>query len=129
MPRVLLDTHSFLWFVTADPKLSGPAQRAIATGSNEPLLSVASIWEMAIKVSIKRLPIPEPLETFIPTQLSVNRIGLLPIELRHVYEVAQLPLYHRDPFDRLLLAQALVEGITLVSADATLDRYSIQRLW
>ena len=79
MLRVLLDTHSFLWFVTEDPKLSISARRIIAAGSNEPLLSVACVWEIAIKVSIGRLPIPAPLDTFILEQLRINRIGLLPI--------------------------------------------------
>jgi PIN domain nuclease of toxin-antitoxin system len=129
MPRLLLDTHSFLWFVTADPKLSAPAQRLIATGANEPLLSVACVWEIAIKVSIGRLPLPEPLHTFIPEQLRVNRIEVLPIELRHTFEVARLPLHHRDPLDRLLIAQVLVEGLPIVSADTVFDHYPIQRLW
>lgn len=129
MPQVLLDTHSFLWFVTEDPKLSAPAQRVIAVSSNEPLLSTVSVWEIAIKVSIGRLPIPESLNTFIPEQLRINRIGLLPIELRHIFEVSGLPLYHRDPFDRLLIAQALIEGLPIVSADPAFDNYPIQRIW
>lgn len=129
MPRALLDTHSFLWFVTADPKLSASAERLISAGSNELLLSVASIWEMAIKVSIGRLPIPEPLDTFIPEHLRRNRIGLLPIEPTHTFEVARLPLHHRDPFDRLLIAQALIEGLPIVSADSAFDDYSIERAW
>lgn len=127
--RVLLDTHSFLWFVTEDPKLSGRAQRIIAAGSNEPLLSVACVWEIAIKVNTGRLPIPEPLDRFIPEQLRINRVELLPIELRHTFAVARLPLHHRDPFDRLLIAQSLVEGIPILSADPAFDSYSVQRLW
>lgn len=129
MPRLLLDTHSFLWFVTADPKLSASAQRAIAIGSNEPLLSVASVWEIAIKVSIGRLPLPEPLHTFIPEQLRINRVEVSPIELRHTFEVARLPLHHRDPFDRLLIAQAMVESLPIISADAVFDNYPVQRIW
>lgn len=127
--RLLLDTHSFLWFVTEDPKLSISARRIIATGSNELLLSVACVWEIAIKVSIGRLPIPAPLDTFIPEQLRINRIGLLPIELKHIFEVTRLPLHHRDPFDRLLIAQALTEGLPIVSADPAFDSYSVQRPW
>lgn len=129
MPRLLLDTHSFLWFVTADPKLSASAQRLIATGTNEPPLSVACVWEIAIKMSIGRLPRPAPLHTFIPQQLRVNRIEVLPIELRHTFEVARLPLHHRDPFDRLLVAQALVENLPIISVDTVFDSYPIQRLW
>jgi PIN domain nuclease of toxin-antitoxin system len=129
MPRALLDTHSFLWYVTADPKLSATAERLISTGSNEVFLSVASVWEIAIKVSIGRLPIPEPLETFIPEQLGHNRIRLLPIEPKHAFEVARLPLHHRDPFDRLLISQARVEGLPIVSADSAFDSYPVERLW
>ena len=129
MPRLLLDTHAFLWFVTEDPKLSAAAQRMIAAGSNEPLLSAACVWEIVIKVSIGRLPIPGPLDSFIPEQLSTNRIALLPIELKHLLEIARLPLHHRDPFDRLLIAQAVVEGIPIVSADPAFDRYPIERIW
>lgn len=129
MPRVLLDTHSFLWFVTEDRKLSAVAQRVIAEGGNEPILSAACVWEIGIKVSIGRLPIPEPLDSFIPEQLRINRISLLPIELRHIFEMTRLPLHHRDPFDRLLIAQALVEGLPVVSADPAFDNYPIQRLW
>lgn len=129
MPRILLDTHSFLWFITADPKLSPTAQRAIALGNNEPLLSMASVWEIAIKVSLGRLPLPEPIETLIPEQLRTNRIALLPIELSHTSQVARLPLHHRDPFDRLLIAQALTEGLPIVSIDPAFDHYPIERLW
>jgi PIN domain nuclease of toxin-antitoxin system len=129
MQRVLLDTHSFLWFVTEDPKLSAVAQRVIAEGGNEPILSVACVWEIAIKVSIGRLPIPAPLDSFIPEQLRINRISLLPIELKHLFEVTRIPLHHRDPFDRMIIAQAIVEGLPVLSADPAFDKYPIQRLW
>ena len=129
MPRLLLDTHAFLWFVTEYPKLSAAAQRMIAAGSNEPLLSAACVWEIVIKVSIGRLLIPGPLDSFIPEQLSTNRIALLPIELKHLLEIARLPLHHRDPFDRLVIAQAVVEGIPIVSADPAFDQYPIERIW
>ncbi|HEX8245953.1 MAG TPA: type II toxin-antitoxin system VapC family toxin [Longimicrobium sp.] len=127
--RILLDTHAFLWFITADAKLSTHAERVIRDRGNEPLLSVASVWEIAIKLNLGRLPIPQPLDTFVPAQLRLNRIGVLPIELRHTYEIARLPLHHRDPFDRLLISQALIENIPLVSADSALDAYAIRRLW
>jgi PIN domain nuclease of toxin-antitoxin system len=127
--RVLLDTHSFLWFITADPKLSAPAHRAMRAGENELLLSVASTWEIAIKVSIGRLPIPERLDRFIPEQLRINRIELLPVTAEHTFEVARLPLHHRDPFDRMLVVQALRESLPVVSADAAFDQYAVQRVW
>lgn len=129
MARVLLDTHSFLWFVTADSKLSADAERLISNGETELLLSVASIWEIAIKVSIGRLPIPEPLDSFIPEHLRLNRIGLLAIAPSHALEVARLPLHHRDPFDRLLIAQGMLEGLPVVSADSVFDSYPVERLW
>ncbi|MFL5538758.1 MAG: type II toxin-antitoxin system VapC family toxin [Longimicrobiaceae bacterium] len=127
--RLLLDTHAFLWFITADPRLSAAGEQAIRRSGDTPLLSVASVWEMAIKVQLQRLPIPEPLDTFIPEQLRINRIGLLPIELHHTFEIARLPLHHRDPFDRILIAQAMRENIPIVSADSAFDAYPIQRLW
>jgi PIN domain nuclease of toxin-antitoxin system len=129
MARALLDTHSFLWFVTANPKLSTTAERLISTGKNDLVLSVASTWEIAIKVSIGRLPIPQPLDTFIPEQLRINRIGLLPIELKHTLEVVRLHLHHRDPFDRLLISQAVLEGLPIVSADSAFDDYPVERIW
>lgn len=127
--RVLLDTHTFLWFITADPKLSTSAQQVLVAGGNELLLSMASLWEIAIKVSIGRLPIPQPLQTFIPQQLGTNRIGLLMVELEHTFEVARLPLHHRDPFDRMIIAQAIHDRLPIVSADGAFDSYPIQRLW
>lgn len=129
MSRLLLDTHTFLWFVTEDPKLSAVARRTIAASSNEPFLSSASVWEIAIKVSIGRLPIPAPLDSFIPEQLKINRIELLPIDLHHLFKIAQLPFYHRDPFDRLLIAQAMVENIPILTADPAFDKYEVERIW
>jgi PIN domain nuclease of toxin-antitoxin system len=127
--RLLLDTHAFLWFITADPKLSAAAGQAIRDGANTPMLSIASVWEIAIKVNQGRLPLPQPLDRFIPQQLEINRIGILPIELQHTYEIARMPLHHRDPFDRLLISQAIAEGIPLVSTDSAFDAYPVKRLW
>jgi PIN domain nuclease of toxin-antitoxin system len=127
--RALLDTHAFLWFITADPKLSAQAEKTIRHGDNELLLSMASVWETAIKVSLGRLPLPEPIETFIPAQLQINRIGLLPIEAGHTFGIVHLPFHHRDPFDRLIIAQALAEDLPIVSGDATFDAYGVRRVW
>lgn len=127
--RVLLDTHAFLWFITGDARLSGHARQVLSTGGNQVLLSVASVWEIAIKVAIGRLPLTLPLDAFIPDQLLLNRIELLPISLEHALQVAHLPPHHRDPFDRLLIAQAIREGIPLVSADQAFDAYPVQRSW
>jgi PIN domain nuclease of toxin-antitoxin system len=127
--RLLLDTHTFLWFVTDDSRLSTGAENAIRQKGNQLLLSVASVWESAVKYNLGRLPVPEPLDTFVPEQLHANHIALLQIELRHTFEVARLPRHHRDPFDRLLIAQALTESVPVVSADSAFDAYPVRRVW
>jgi PIN domain nuclease of toxin-antitoxin system len=126
---VLADTHSFLWFITEDSRLTLTARQALLPGNRQVLLSVASLWEIAIKVRIGRLPIPEPLDEFIPEQLARNAIHLLPISAAHTFEVARLDLHHRDPFDRLIVAQAVHEDIPVISADVVFDRYPVTRLW
>lgn len=127
--KLLLDTHSFLWFIGGDSKLSVHARMLIENTSNQSVLSVASLWEMAIKVSIGKLSLGQPFETIIPHQISVNGIELLKISFPHTAVVATLPFHHRDPFDRLLIAQAMVEKIPIVSCDIAFDTYAITRLW
>ena len=126
--RVLLDTHVFLWWANDDRRLSAPARKAIADAADA-FLSVASCWEMAIKVSRGRLTLPRPIEQFVPEQLGMNGVQLLQIELDDVARVATLPFHHRDPFDRLLAAQALSEELTLVSADPVFRKYGVKRAW
>jgi PIN domain nuclease of toxin-antitoxin system len=96
---------------------------------NAPLLSVASLLEMAIKISLGKLVLTEPFETMVPEQLDLNGIDQLGIAFEHVAQVSKLPFHHRDPFDRLLVAQALVEELPIVSADSSLDAYGVRRLW
>ncbi|MFB2970017.1 type II toxin-antitoxin system VapC family toxin [Aerosakkonema sp. BLCC-F183] len=127
--RLLLDTHTFIWYVMDNPKLSATVRVMIDDGNNEPLLSIASIWEMAVKQSIGKLNFGLPFRMFIEQQLSSNSIELLNINLAHIDIIASLPLHHRDPFDRLIIAQAMVENIPILSADAIFDSYPIQRLW
>lgn len=127
--RLLLDTHSFLWFINESPQISTSARTLIEDASNQPFLSVASLWEMAIKVSIGKLSLGQPFETLIPQQLSINGIALLRITISHTAVVARLPFHHRDPFDRLLIAQAMVEQMPIVSGDTAFDAYTITRLW
>jgi len=127
--RLLLDTHAFPWFITADAKLSQVAEQAIRDVTNTPLLSIASGWEIAIKVTRGRLPLPQPLDQFIPHHLQSDQIAVLPIELQHAYGLVRLPLHHRDPFDRLLISQALSEDIPIVSTDSVFDAYPVKRLW
>jgi PIN domain nuclease of toxin-antitoxin system len=127
--RALLDTHAFLWFVTGHRALGPAADRLIARAESELMLSIASVWEIAIKAGLGRLDFVVPLEKFVSEQLQVNRIALLPVALDHATRVASLPHHHRDPFDWLLVSQAQMEEMPLISADAELDRYGITRVW
>ncbi len=128
--RCLLDTHAFLWWIGDHPGLSRAASRAIAEGL-EVRVSVVSIWEIAIKAGLGRLQIADDFAQYIRTHIAVNRFRVLPVELEHTLVVRDLPVHqvHRDPFDRLLAAQSLVERLPLVSKDSVLDDYGIERLW
>lgn len=119
--RLLLDTHTFIWFVIDSPKLSLIVRELIEDEKNEKLLSTASIWKIAIKQSTGKLYFSLPFRDFIDQQLSLNSIELLNINLDHIAVVATLPFHHRDPFDRLLIAQAMVEQIPILNADSTFD--------
>lgn len=127
--NILLDTHAFLWFVSDSPRLSDPARTLIEAEDSQPFLSIASLWEMAIKISLGKLRLEQPFETFIPQQLTVNGIGILNLSVEHTAAIATLPFHHRDPFDRLIAVQAKVEQMTLVSADPVFDAYGIKRVW
>ena len=127
--RLLLDTHSFLWFIDGSENLSATGRTLIEDVSNRPFLSVASLWEMAIKLSLGKLCLAQPFDLLIPQQMRLNGIEPLGIEMDHVATVAKLPFHHRDPFDRLLVAQAMVEQIPIVSADTAFDAYGVKRLW
>lgn len=128
MTRVLIDTHAFLWFVADDPRLSPRARQAM-TGAQEALLSLASCWEMAVKASMGKLTLSQPVDRFLPTHIAENSLTLLHLELAHVTRVARLPWHHRDPFDRVLAAQALDEDLPIVSADPVFRRYGVKRIW
>jgi PIN domain nuclease of toxin-antitoxin system len=123
--RLLLDAHTFLWWVKDDPSLKRRARAAIADVDNECFLSHASIWEMAIKASLGKLKLPSTIERFVIEQCETNSFHLLPITLAHIASVEALPLHHRDPFDRLLVAQARHEAMALVSRDASLKAYGV----
>jgi PIN domain nuclease of toxin-antitoxin system len=127
--KVLLDTHTFLWFIEDHPNLSINARTLIEDASNEILLSIASAWEMAIKISLGKLQIGNPFGIFLAQQLKANNIQLLPISLSHTERIITLPFHRRDPFDRLLIAQALIENIPIASADSAFDAYPITKLW
>jgi PIN domain nuclease of toxin-antitoxin system len=127
--RLLLDTHAFLWFVLGDPRLSATALAHILDPALAKLVSPASYWEIAIKISLGKYALGEPYEAFMQRGIFDNGFDILPIEPQHTAALTTLTYQHRDPFDRLLVAQALVEQITVVSADAVLDAYGITRLW
>lgn len=127
--KLLLDTHAFLWFITDDPQLSAVARGLIADPDNEILVSPASYWEIAIKVRIGKYTLSAPYETLIAQGIDGNGFKILPIEPRHTAILTTMPFHHRDPFDRLLVAQSEIEQVPVVSVDAVLDAYGIQRLW
>lgn len=127
--RLLLDTHTFLWWVEDAPDLSRKARQAIINPDNECFLSLVSCWEMAIKLSLGKLKLAGVIERFIPEQLSVNGFRQLEVDFRHVARVATMPFHHRDPFDRLLAAQAKEEKLAIVSADAIFQKYGVKRIW
>jgi PIN domain nuclease of toxin-antitoxin system len=129
--RLLLDTHSMYWYIEDDPQLSGRARTLIQDASNEILVSPASYWEIAIKISVGKWRLNRPYEEFIDIGLNQYGFQVLPILPTHTARLIGLPFPqgHRDPFDRLLVAQVLVERIPIVSADSPLDAYGVTRLW
>ena len=127
--KLLLDTHVWLWWLTEPEKLTAEATAMMQDGSNELLLSVASSWEIAIKYGRGKLNLPESPEDFVPKRLQRDGIATLHIEHRHALHVATLPQHHRDPFDRMLVAQAKLESLSLVTADTKFTPYEIDIVW
>ena len=126
---LLLDTHTFLWFWWADAKLSAKAMAAICDPANRKVISPASSWEVAIKVSQKKLDLGAPYRGYIPMHMLRNNFEWLPITVEHLAGLIGMPFHHKDPFDRMLIAQAGYENIPLVSADVQFDAYGIARIW
>lgn len=127
--KVLLDTHTLIWFVENSPKLTITASDLIADEGTERIVSIVSLWEIAIKHSLSRLTLSLPLDEFIAIHIPADKVTLLPITVPHLLTFAQMPWHHRDPFDRILVAQALTENIPIISVDGVLDAYGVQRLW
>src|SRR5262249_14769700 len=127
--RFILDTHAFLWFVLNDPQLSAVARQLIAAPGHRLWLSPASFWEIAIKLSTGKYVLQEPFEVFLRRVIQQYQFEILEIKVEHAGRVAMLPFHHRDPFDRMLVAQALVEQVPLISVDPVFDLYGVQRLW
>jgi PIN domain nuclease of toxin-antitoxin system len=127
--KLLLDTHAFLWWVGDSRELSRRARSAIGSGRHACWVSIASGWEIAIKVSLGTLRIDGALGRFLPEQMAANGFQPLPIDFRHAARVATLPFHHRDPLDRMLVAQALEDDLAVVTADPVFARYGVKRVW
>lgn len=127
--RVLLDTHAFIWLVQDTAQLSAGARALVRNPETEPFVSIASLWEMAIKSNRGRLDLAHPLPRFVDEGLRVHSIGLLTVGLNHVFRFERLPRVHNDPFDRMIAAQSLAEAIPVVGRDRMLDEYGVDRRW
>ncbi|MEH2135456.1 type II toxin-antitoxin system VapC family toxin [Nostoc sp.] len=127
--KLLLDTQCWLWWFAQSERLNEEAIAHIVHENNELWLSVASIWEIGIKVAIGKLPLPDPLDSYISSRMAQLGMRSLEITASHALQAAALPLHHRDPFDRMLIAQAQIEKMTLVSADSMFNKYDISLLW
>lgn len=125
--RLLLDTHTFLWAITDEARLSARVRSLMARG--ECCFSTASIWEVIVKARTKKLSLPEPVGPFLTSELANSQVKVLPITLNHVLRIESLELHHRDPFDRMLVAQSLEEGIPVLSADPLFKNYPVQVIW
>ncbi|MEM6327130.1 MAG: type II toxin-antitoxin system VapC family toxin [Bacteroidota bacterium] len=126
--RLLLDTHAFLWFIGGNERLSRSAREAILDRESERFVSIASLWEMSIKAGLGRLDVPRPFERLLREHVIGNAMEVLPIRPLHLDVLTDLTQHHRDPFDRLILAQATVERLTIVSRDAEFERYGVPLL-
>ncbi len=125
--RLLLDTHAFVW-ANAEPDRLGPWRSTVEDMANELLLSAASSWELATKTAIGRLKLPEPVASYVPSRMATLGITALPVEHRDALAVASLPMHHRDPFDRILIAQAQLLGVPILTADAAFEAYDVEVL-
>jgi PIN domain nuclease of toxin-antitoxin system len=127
--KVLLDTHAFLWLITDEDRLSENARQTFLNTENSLFFSVASLWEICIKKSLGKISLMDGWFQTIQKEIQINTIQWLPIEMTHCAEVTELPFHHRDPFDRMLIAQAIVEELKLLSRDSRLSDYAIELIW
>jgi len=125
----ILDTHTFLWWITDSPQLSPRVREIVSNGDNLLFLSAVSGWEMAVKAELGKLHLPGNLESFISEQLAVNAINTLPVQMSHALHVYILPDHHRDPFDRILVAQAQLEKLPIITIDPQINQYSVETIW
>ncbi len=127
--NLLLDTHAFLWFIAGDFQLGDLAKIQIENPDNLKFVSIASLWEIGIKLSLGKLVLQQPFKDLIPHQLEINGFELLHIQIDHVAKLTSLPFHHRDPFDRILASQCLINDLPIVSCDPIFDSYSVNRIW
>ena len=127
--KVLLDTHAFLWLITDDDRLSENARQTFLNTQNSLFFSAASLWEICIKISLGKISLKDVWFQTIQEEMVNNTVQWLPIEMTHCAEVTELPFHHRDPFDRMLIAQAIVEEMKLMSRDSRLSKYTIELIW
>ena len=127
--RLLLDTVAFLWLVADPDELTTRAREAIVDPANEVFLSAVSTWEITVKNALRRLPLPEPIDRFIPTQRDRHGVDSLPLDEESTLQLARLPALHRDPFDRMLICQAIAHGLVIVTPDRDVQRYPVRTLW
>ena len=127
--KLLLDTHVFLWWNEASPRLSPRASELLSDQTNSLFLSVASAWEIVLKVHVGKLKLPSTAAAYIPARLAHYGIGAIPVSLAHVLAAEPLPVHHRDPFDRILVAQAQVERLAVVTHDPQILKYDVETVW
>jgi PIN domain nuclease of toxin-antitoxin system len=127
--KILLDTHAFLWLVTDAPELSETAKQVFLDKANEIVLSAVSGFEIAIKYSLGKLELSEPPEVFIKNRIFKNELSVLPVTLQHTLKLSDLPFHHRDPFDRLLITQAMTENLPILTRDPLFSEYSVVTVW
>ena len=127
--KYLLDTHTLLWFLANDKKLSRSARLLIENSSHVSVVSVASLWEIAVKNGLGKLDLERPFDQMFPEELHLNHIEILDITVDSLIKLTTLPFHHRDPFDRLIIAQGLVEELPIISADTEFDAYDVNREW
>lgn len=126
--NLLLDTHSLIWFLDGSSKLGARARKYIEDPANQSFVSIASIWEMAIKISLRKLQMTIPFSE-LTEHTRNNGFELLPVEFEHTLKITTLDFFHRDPFDRMIIAQGISEAMPIVSADENFDAYPIKRIW
>ena len=127
--KIILDTHAFLWFAENSKKLSQTANILLNNQENKLLLSIASVWEMQIKIGIGKLQLEESLTEIVAKQREVNEVEIFPINLDHIWQLDSLPLHHKDPFDRMLIAQAITENLPILTIDSIFHKYQVNIIW